>query len=223
MFHSQSTLGDLAAQGSHVRSVLLRYQLDFCCGGKRALGTACESAGIDADRVLADIAAVAQAQNAQEEDWQRSSLPRLIEHIVQRYHQPLPQQFDGVIAAAEKVEGVHGAKPTCPQGLAEHLRALRHDLMEHMTKEEQVLFPAIIAGQRGGGLSAPVIALMQEHDDAGDALRRTRAITGDLKAPKEACATWRALYEELERFEADLMTHVHLENHVLFPRALEAD
>ena len=84
-----------------------------------------------------------------------------------------------------------------------------------------MLFPALLAGRRGGMLSGPVTVMMREHDDHGDNLKRTRALTNDFTPPAEACATWRAMYEELDRLEADLMAHIHLENHVLFPRALQ--
>ncbi|MCA9633641.1 MAG: iron-sulfur cluster repair di-iron protein [Deltaproteobacteria bacterium] len=220
MIDTNTSLGDLAATGTDARGVLLRYQLDFCCGGGRSLATACEAAGLDLDQVVAELE-VAANRGSDSADWRERSVEELVEHILERYHRPLPDHIDSVLAAAEKVERVHGAKESCPRGLAAHLRSIRDGLMSHLAKEEQVLFPALLAGRRGGMLSGPVTVMMREHDDHGDNLKRTRALTNDFTPPAEACATWRAMYEELDRLEADLMAHIHLENHVLFPRALQ--
>ncbi len=89
-----------------------------------------------------------------------------------------------------------------------------------MMKEEQMLFPAILAGRRGGHVHMPIRVMMHEHDDHGENLRRLRELATDFRPPVEACATWRALYAGLEKLESELMEHIHLENNVLFPRAL---
>ncbi len=219
MVHAQQTLADLAAAGPEVRSILLRHRLDFCCGGRRSLATACEEAGLPTDTVVTEIEA-ALTTRTDALDPQELSAPELVEHVLERYHRPLPQQLEAVIAAAEKVERVHRDKPTCPHGLAAHLRTFRDGLLSHLAKEEGVLFPAILRGQRGNFLGGPVRVMMHEHDEHGAALRKTRALAHDLVPPAEACRTWRALYDELTRVETELMEHVHLENHILFPRAL---
>lgn len=216
---ARDSLGDLAATGPEVRSVLLRHQLDFCCGGGRSLEAACEKAGLAVDEVLTEIA-TALAHQPDATRWEEQSDAALIDHILARYHAPLPGQLDGVIAAAEKVERVHAAKPSCPRGLAAHLHRFRDALTAHMQKEERVLFPALAAGHRGPALGTPVSVMTREHDEHGHALRELRRLAHDLVPPPEACRTWRALYEELQTIEADLMAHVHLENHVLFPRAV---
>lgn len=220
MINTETSLGDLAATGPDARAVLLRHRLDFCCGGGQSLAEACEAGGLDLQQVVADLEAAAQ-RGSEFVDWRTRSVEELVNHILERFHQPLSDHINSVVAASEKVERVHAAKPSCPHGLAAHLRAIRDDLANHLAKEEQVLFPALLAGQRGGMLSGPVSVMMREHDDHGENLKRTRSLTKDFTPPEEACATWRALYEELERLEADLMEHIHLENHVLFPRALE--
>ena len=219
MLSSRESLGDLAAAGPEVRSVLLRHRLDFCCGGRRTLASACEEAGLATDDVLEEIEAALRAQ-PDATRWEGQPLGAVVDHILDRFHSPLPGQLDGVIAAAEKVERVHASKASCPRGLAAHLKRFQEDLLSHMAKEERVLFPAVLSGRRGALLSAPVSVMMREHDEHGESLRRTRELAHDLEPPQDACRTWRALYEELARLETDLMAHVHLENHVLFPRAL---
>lgn len=222
MLSSSESLGDLAAAGPEVRSVLLRYRLDFCCGGGRSLAVACEKAGLPTDEVAAEIEA-ALVRQPDTKKWDQEPIPTVIDHILKRYHQPLAGQLEGVIAAAEKVERVHGSKEACPRGLAAHLHVLRDELLSHMAKEEQILFPAMLSGRRGAMLNGPITVMMHEHDEHGANLQRTRELAHDLVPPPEACRTWRALYEELARIEADLMAHVHLENHVLFPRALAGE
>lgn len=220
MMDPNTSLGDLAASGADIRGVLLRYQLDFCCGGGRSLAESCAQAGLELSRVLSDLE-VATVRDPGDTDWRQRPLDDIVEHILERFHRRLPAHLDSVIAAAEKVERVHVEKATCPRGLAAHLRGIREGVMRHLAKEEQVLFPALLAGRRGGMLRGPVSVMMREHDEHGDNLKRTRTLTANLTPPPEACATWRALYEELGRLEADLMEHIHLENHVLFPRSLE--
>lgn len=219
MVNAQESLADLAAFGPEVRSILLRHRLDFCCGGRQSLAAACAKAGLPTEALVAEIES-ALANRSDVPDPQALSVPELVDYILQRFHQPLPGQLEGVIAAAEKVERVHHDKPNCPHGLADHLRHFRDGLLSHMAKEEGVLFPALARGQRGEFLGGPVSVMMHEHDEHAAGLRKTRELAHDLVPPPEACRTWRALYEELARIEADLMEHVHLENHVLFPRAL---
>lgn len=218
MLDSNDTLGQVATNHPAATQVFLRHRLDFCCGGRQKLGDACRAAGLDPGAVLAEIAAEETGQSG--ERWDTRPLPELIDFILTRYHEPLRRDLPGLIAAASKVERVHAAKASCPRGLAADLEQLDAELRQHLAKEEQVLFPAIRAGSRGAQVHMPVRVLMQEHDDHGANLQRLREIATDYAPPPEACATWRALYVGLERLEAELMEHIHLENNVLFPRAL---
>ncbi|MEW6271874.1 MAG: hemerythrin domain-containing protein [Thermodesulfobacteriota bacterium] len=114
---------------------------------------------------------------------------------------------------------MHGAKPSCPRGLAAHLATMSEEVEGHLAKEEQVLFPLIVAGV-GERARMPMHVMMLEHEDHGESLRRTRELTANLVPPPEACTSWRALYLGLEQLEAELFEHIHLENNVLFPRVL---
>jgi regulator of cell morphogenesis and NO signaling len=143
----------------------------------------------------------------------------LIAHVVDHFHAGHRAELPRLVAMAEKVERVHGDKPHCPAGLAEHLRVVAHDLEQHMQKEEVVLFPMIVAGA-GPRAWAPIQCMTAEHDEHGRALARTRELAHGFVPPPNACGTWRALYLGLAEFEREVMEHVHLENHVLFPRAL---
>jgi regulator of cell morphogenesis and NO signaling len=156
------------------------------------------------------------------ENSKAAEVNEIIDYIITTYHRPLRRNLTALVALAGKVESVHAEKADCPAGLADHLEKLHASVLNHLEKEEQILFPLI---QSGGGPSAymPIKVMMQEHEDLGGGLRRTRAITGNLEAPSEACASWRELYKGLANLEAEICKHAHLENYVLFPRALKVD
>ncbi len=205
-------LSELATTIPAATRVFHRLRLDYCCGGRRSLEDACSEAGIDAAAVLAEIESVADADDSSLADRPPEAIAA---HVTSRYHEPLREDLPRLAAMARKVERVHAAKPGCPLGLGAHLDAWGATLLEHLDKEEQVLFPSLTAAD-----PAVVAALTREHDDHAAALRRTRALAGDLIPPPHACTTWRALYVGLDQLERDLMEHVHIENYLLFPRAL---
>ncbi len=215
----EKTLAELAVTRPAATGVFFQRQLDFCCGGGQTLSQVCRSVGQDPNEVLADIARAEGEGGPSSERWDLRPLSELIDHIEGRYHAPLRGTLPGLIAAARTVERVHADKPTCPRGLTGHLEAIQVAVEEHLEKEEKVLFPLIRAG-RGRDAHLPVRVMVEEHEDHGDNLRRLRELTGDLTAPPQACQTWRGLYEALLHLEAELMEHIHLENNVLFPRAL---
>ena len=218
MIDVNETLGHVATVHPAAAQVFLRHRLDFCCGGRQRLADACHAKGLDPVRVVAEIAAEGSAHGPQR--WDTRPVQDLIEFIVTRHHDRLRLELPALIAAARRVERVHREKSSCPRGLTSHLEQFDAELRQHMTKEEHVLFPAIRMGQRGQQLHMPIRVMMQEHEDHGVNLRRTRELASNFRAPREACATWRALYVALEKLECELMEHIHLESNVLFPQAL---
>lgn len=218
MIDINETLGELATHHPGSMQVFLRHGLDFCCGGSRTLVDACQARGLDAAAVAAEITAAEEVPSAERHD--SKPLPELIELILTRYHEPLRADLPVLIEAAQRVERVHAAKPTCPKGLAAQLQRLDGELQHHLAKEEQVLFPAIRSGSRGHQVHMPIRVMMQDHEDHGADLAQLRELTGDFTPPPEACGTWRALYAGLAKLERELMEHIHIENNILFPRAL---
>lgn len=215
---AEITLADLAISRPGASRVFLAHGLDFCCGGKQPFTEACVERGLDPDALLKEI----EAADAAPDDlsrWSKRPLLDLIGFIEDYYHARLRSELPELIALADKVEQVHADKPTCPRGLAAHLRQMHLAVLDHLKKEERILFPAIRAG-RGHGTTSTVHSLEMEHEDHGMSLARLRELTADLTPPAEACPTWRALYRRLARLGDELMEHVSLENHVLFPRAL---
>jgi regulator of cell morphogenesis and NO signaling len=220
MIDANDTLGQVATTHPTSTLVFLRHRLDFCCGGRQRLGDACRAASLDPEVVIAEINAEGTAPAP--ERWDTRPLPELLDFILARYHEPLRSDLPALLDAARKVERVHAKKESCPHGLAALLEQLDAEIRQHLAKEEQVLFPALRSGNGGANVHMPIRVMMQEHDDHGRNLHRLRELATDFNPPPEACATWRALYAGLEKLESELMEHIHLENNVLFPRALNA-
>lgn len=220
MIDATETLGQLATAHPAATRIFLRHQLDFCCAGDRRLVDVCRDAGLDAAAIIAEIDA--ETATGSPPRWDTRPLPEVIHFVLTCYHEPLRKDLPALIDAATRVERVHADKSSCPRGLASLLEDLDGELRQHMAKEEQVLFPAILSGRGGVMVHMPVRVMMQEHDDHGASLHRLRELTGGYVPPPEACTTWRALYAGLKKLESELMEHIHLENNVLFPRALNA-
>jgi regulator of cell morphogenesis and NO signaling len=218
MITTQTTLAELAVKIPAASRVFQRYGLDFCCHGNRAFEEACTEQGLSPDSLIKEIE-VESRDCGELPRWEHRPLSELITHIVNDYHQPLREELPLLVEMARRVEKVHRDKPTCPRGLADHLELIHGAVLDHLAKEESVLFPMIAVG-RGSRASMPIHMMEVEHDDHGENLRKTRQLTSNFAIPAEACTTWTALYRRLEEFAAELMQHIHLENNILFRRAL---
>jgi regulator of cell morphogenesis and NO signaling len=208
----QQAIGQIAVALPGATAIFRRLKLDFCCGGQVSLGEACERKNLDTTRVVAELAGLHREDAAPESP----DAPALIDHILTRYHAVHREQLPELIRMARRVEAVHRDHPDVPHGLADHLEAMEVELLEHMEKEEQVLFPAIEDGSPG--LHDPIDVMRDEHTGHGEHLERLAALTHDHTPPQGACNTWRALYAGTAQLTNDLISHIHLENNVLFPR-----
>jgi regulator of cell morphogenesis and NO signaling len=218
MITTSTTLAELAIKHPAASKVFYSNGLDFCCEGNRPLEEACRERGLTAAVILDSIEAEDRTCQGVPR-WENRQVAELISHIVTFYHRRLREELPQLIAMAEKVEEVHYDKPSRPVGLRDHLISVHQAVIEHLEKEEKILFPMILSG-RGAQAAAPIHVMEIEHKDHAENLKTIRAITRDLVAPANACATWRALYLRLGAFEAEFMQHIHLENNLLFRRAL---
>jgi len=221
-FNPDSKVGQIAAEHPLATRVFARHDIDFCCGGGKPLGEVCARHGLDVATVLAEIESEFAAPSAAEVRWDEAPLGDLVEHILAAYHKPLHEELPRLEAMARKVVDVHRDKQ--PEMLPELLSVylgLQAELEQHMAKEEQILFPMIQSGQ-GAMAAGPISVMEHEHDSAGGALRRLRQLTQGYEVPEEACNTWRALWHGLAALEESLHQHIHLENNILFPRALSS-
>ncbi len=218
---TKQSLGELVTKVPKAAKVLHRYGLDFCCGGKQSLKQACQEKSIEAGQVLAEIDAELEVGTDDETRWDTAHLSQLINHIMQRFHEPLRRELPQLIGLARRTEEVHAAHRDCPRGLADLLVHVHEAVKQHLAKEEQILFPMIMAGH-GAQTGGPVKVMFAEHEDHGENLAHIRKLAWNFEAPEDACPTWRSLYLGLQELEHDLMEHIHLENNILFPRALGA-
>jgi len=216
-----TAVGDIAAGHPKSLKVFHRHGIDFCCGGRRPLAQACEQSGVDPQAILDAIAELEQ-QPGIEPNWEDASLSALMDHITDRYHRPLDEELPRIEAMARRVHHVHGAKdPARFLGILKTFMALRDELVPHMAKEETILFPWIRTG-RGAEAQTPVRIMLIEHEAVAGMLHKLRELTDHYQPPPEACGTWRALFQGLGDLELDLMEHIHMENNILFRRALQS-
>jgi regulator of cell morphogenesis and NO signaling len=205
---SQRTLGDLVTANPSRARILERHGLDYCCGGRRTLKEACAAAGLDEQAVQADLG----ASEVDPADWVELDPPALARHIADTHHRYLHEELPLLDALAEKVLTAH---------------AIQTEVEPHLMREERVLFPAIDALARGqrefgfGSVANPIHMMGIEHDRAGQLLAELRAVTYGYEIPADACASYRSLYGRLAQLEADMHEHIHKENNVLFPAAME--
>ena len=222
------TVGEIVAERPSQSRIFQSYGIDFCCQGGRTLREACEKKGIAADAVVEQLEAELRDKPAPEVNPAVFPPEQLAHYIVDKHHRYLRDELPRLHAMAARVAQVHGGHTPSLVEVYEVFSGMAAELAEHMIKEEQVLFPAIQAMVRGESapmpLDGPIACMLQEHDDAGEALARMRELTNGFTPPPDACNTYRALFAGLAELEEDLHVHIHLENSVLFPaaRALEA-
>jgi regulator of cell morphogenesis and NO signaling len=226
------TVGEIAAEIPSTTREFEKLGIDYCCGGSRTLGEACAQANISVDEALSRLVKSVTAPPSETQDWQKQLLDDLIAHITSVHHKFVREESPRIEALATKVAGVHGKNHPELIEVQEVFAALAEELRVHLMKEEEVLFPyvsrleeSVLAGEPAppamfGTVMNPVRMMMQEHDGAGDALRSLRSITNNYAIPGDACISYRALYQALQDYEADLHQHIHLENNILFPRAI---
>jgi regulator of cell morphogenesis and NO signaling len=226
-----ATVGDIVASDFRAAGVFERFGLDFCCGGRQSLADACHAAAADPDAVIRELEALPAAEH-EDDDAANWPLDRLIDHIQSVHHAYVRDALPQIMGHLQRLVEVHGAGHPELALVAAAFDRLKSELKQHLLKEEQVLFPYVRelaerTEQVCGGLVSPFgtvenpIRMMErEHREAGDELHMIRKLTRNYAAPEDGCTTYAVCMAELREFERDLHRHVHLENNVLFPRAI---
>ena len=222
----RTNLSDLVTADPRRARVLEKYGLDYCCHGQRPLGEAAKDAGVD----IAEVTAALDIAGAPPVATTASTANAAIAHdIVDTHHAYMWAEMPRLQALVAKVHTVHGTRhPELADVRVAFEQALAQ-LEPHMTSEERVVFPAISqmekSGRPGvsGPIAGPIAQLRAEHDVVGDLFKKIRALTGGYAVPGDACNAYRAMLGGLEEMELDLHEHVHKENNILFPRAVEME
>lgn len=226
--HISSTVGEIVRDRPSLSAVFEQAQLDYCCGGKKTLETACQQRGIDPQAFLAQLEDYATIATVAEVNLTELSLTELTDHIERIHHAYLHTELPRLEKLVTKVAAVHGDKEPRLRQIQDVFLALSAELATHLMKEEQVLFPMIRQLEASstlpsfpcGTVDNPVNQMEFEHEEAGQALAQLRQLTENFTPPDWACNTYRVMLDALHTFEQDMHQHVHKENNVLFPRAI---
>jgi len=230
------TVRDYALEAPPTIPLFEKLGIDFCCGGNRPLEEACLASNLNIEEVLKSLeTALARAVKPSERELQTGSLAELISHIVKTHHVFVRTQIPQIEKLLEKVYDKHGLNHPELGRIRNVFRGLAQELMMHLVKEENILFPYVERMEESvmqhepvlpppfGTIANPVRMMEHEHDNAGIALKSIRESSNGYNPPADACTSFRALYTALANFEKDLHQHIHLENNVLFPKAQQME
>ena len=231
------TVREVALEFPEATRIFEKFGIDYCCGGNKSLEEACAASNLSVDEVLDSLELAEQTARAKrkDHDWPAEPLADLIAHIIGTHHKYTREEITRLGPLFDKVVSVHGNHHAELQHVRAAFRGLAQELTTHMMKEEAVLFPYIVRLEETviqrepvlpppfGSVRNPVAMMMHEHDSAGEALRAMRQASAGYAPPGDACVSYQTLYGALRDFETDLHQHIHLENNILFPRAIEME
>ncbi|WP_462408966.1 iron-sulfur cluster repair di-iron protein [Neobacillus sp. Marseille-QA0830] len=225
-FSETTLVKDIVNELPKTSDVFKRNRIDFCCGGNIPLSEAAAQNSLDLKVLLDELKVVYEKNENGEKDveiWTQSDSNTIIEHVIANYHRVSEEELTMLSPYVTKVSRVHGSNHPELLKVYELYYEFKKELLEHMAKEEAVVFPLIrkladnTIEDRDQAINL-IIELEKEHDHAGEILRQIRAVTSDFALPHDACNTYRLVYNRLEELEALTFMHVHLENNILFPR-----
>jgi regulator of cell morphogenesis and NO signaling len=234
-FTAETKVKEIAVANPGATQILEKAGVDYCCGGNKSLHDACTHAGISTDEILARLAENKADVGPADSNWVSAPLGDLTEHIREKHHRYVREAIRRYLALSAKVTAKHAGSHAELRDIQNLFIQVGREMTMHMQKEEQILFPYIEALERAANGEAaveppffqtvrnPVHAMMEEHDVAGALVSQIREASSAYKPPADACASYQALYRDLQEFEADLHQHVHLENNILFPRAVDIE
>ncbi len=231
----QTTVRDIVAGDYRTASIFEKYSIDFCCHGNVSLDEACRKSGTSLDEIERELAALAVSDVSEGEAYNTWDLDFLVEYIVRTHHRYVREAIPAIDAHCDKVVRKHGDRHPEVAKIQSAFKKVAEEMTRHMAKEEMVLFPYIKAmvshAQNGtplqrphfGTIANPIRMMEAEHESAGNTFDEIRSISNGYSLPADACTTFGVTYKELRQFETDLHKHVHLENNILFPKALKLE
>jgi regulator of cell morphogenesis and NO signaling len=227
-------VGSLVAEDYRFADVFKKYDIDFCCNGGVTIEEACKTNNVDQTELINDLKSI-NRKTYSGDYYQRWNLDTLIDHIISVHHTFVAENLPLLKAYATKVAEVHGSRHPETEVISRLIDDLSNELFPHMNKEENVLFPYIKdllkqkEGDSGGfrvgfdSVKSPIAVMMSEHEAAGAIMKSISSLSSGFNAPDDACTTYKVLYQKLRDFEEDLHQHIHLENNILFPKAIKME
>jgi len=228
------TLKEIVTNNFRTAAVFEKYGLDFCCRGNKLITTACEEKGINAIKILEELKTLT-IQKIRDERYDEWTLDFLIDYIIQNHHSYVKEMLPIISVHTQKIASVHGTNHAEVIEIAKKFEGVAQEFRQHLIKEEDILFPYIkqlvqVNSRHAkaeapffGTVKNPIKSMMAEHENAGDEFYEIRNLSSSYTPPEDACNKFIAAYQELKDFEEDLHKHVHLENNILFPKAIELE
>lgn len=228
------TVAQCVSENIKAADVFKKRGIDFCCGGNKLVKEVCEKKKVSYDEIVAELRGL-DAPKVMVNDFQNWDLDFLAAYIINKHHEYVRVNTPLILEYAAKVAKVHGHYYTEVVQIHELFQKISHELICHMQKEEMILFPYIkdLAKAKKNNLpfnappfmsvQNPISVMEREHVDAGDDFREIEQLSNDFTPPEGACNTFKALYAKLQDFQDDLHEHIHLENNILFPKAIELE
>lgn len=227
----EKTVAEIVVENIKAAHVFKKHGIDFCCGGGISVKKACAKKGVNYETLKSEIEAIDNeiTRGYNYNDWE---LDFLIDHIINIHHKYVEENIPLLLQYANRVAQVHGHHYKEVVEINRLVEAVSQELAAHMKKEELILFPYVKQMVKGiksgikpglphfGTVNNPIQMMFEEHENAGDVFKKIAELSNDYTPPEEACNTFRALYSKLEEFEQDLHQHIHLENNILFPKAI---
>lgn len=229
---ASDTIGEMVVKDYRKAQVFKKLGIDFCCGGKKTVEEVCRTKGLDVERVKAELDAVSGESEQNGNNFDNWNLDFLADYIVNTHHDYVRTNVPFITELASKVASVHGKQHPELVKVADIFNRLGKDLRLHLVKEETIVFPFIkglLLNEKTGknspakafdSIQTPTQMMELEHEQAGDDLAEIRNLTRDYTLPEDACTSYTVLFKKLQQFENDLFNHVHLENNILFPKAI---
>ena len=229
---NDETLGQIATKDLRKAQIFKKYGLDFCCGGKKTVKQACAEKGLDIAQIEKELQQADKVAPTRPLPYNEWALDFLADYIVNTHHSYVKKSLPDLMTYAAKVAKVHGDHHPELLLINQLVKAVNSEFTAHMVKEEQVLFPHIkglVASKNNishlqpssfDSVQGPINMMEMEHEMVGKNMEEIRTLSTNYSLPEDACASYSLLYKMLEEFEDDLHTHIHLENNILFPKAL---
>lgn len=228
-------IGELVANDYRTASIFKKYNIDFCCQGNRTINDACQSKDIDEKLVVSDLNELLQSTSDVATDFQSWPLDLLAEYIEKKHHRYVETKTLEIKPYLEKICRVHGERHPELLEISEHFNATAGELAMHMKKEELLVFPFIkrmiraekegteLVASKAGSIKNLIDSMMDDHATEGERFRKIDELSNNYTPPEDGCNTYRVTFALLQEFEQDLHMHIHLENNILFPKAIELE